>query len=190
MSRRRSGNGQNQQNQQRERKPKAARRQWVIEPRLVDQESGNVELDRAEVAQALAELEPLGHYLGGSFIVTPLRVKVEDSLGGEAYRVIAWHVEHEPFVPALNLPSESPTPAAFSGEQFDEEGLEALGRELGSDVPGLDLEPQMVHAGDEEDAGPELAGVDPRLAVEPVPESERPVEVGTEEEAASIVGAS
>lgn len=102
-------NGNSQQRQQREeqpkeRKPPKADRVWSVGA-VYDEESDVrlPDVDRQEVTQALIDLEAVGHTLGHSFVLTPIRVKFgEDDFGTPEFRTVGWRFELHRGVPALS----------------------------------------------------------------------------------------
>lgn len=57
---------------------------------------GLQEVDRQQVHQMLADMESIGHYVGGFFVIVPLRAELPD---GE-YVTVGWTSKWKSFAPA------------------------------------------------------------------------------------------
>lgn len=174
-----NGNG----NGLRDRTPK--QQTWVI-GEVLDENGDMVGLDRDAVREGLANLEPIGHEMGGSFVVTPLKVATgPHPLTQEAtYTTLAWHVKRIGFVPPAALPEQQRVvPAAFEASTEVPEDFEPR--------ITLDDEPDDVAAlrAELDELRAERAAVAEQQAPSEPDESDRPVEVGSRDEAASITAA-
>jgi hypothetical protein len=66
-------------------------RRWTVGP------DNSGEADRGRVHQLLADIESIGHKVGGSFVLVPLREKRPDDEG----RTVGWTAVWRSFTPAF-----------------------------------------------------------------------------------------
>lgn len=86
------------------------KRQWVLRADDFETEDDF----RAAVARELADLENIGHRLGGGFIASPLRQATEDASGLTEYVTRGWIFEHT-FMPVVK-PKVEPEPELTEDE--------------------------------------------------------------------------
>ena len=88
-----------------------SRREWEIDSRDYESEDAF----RGDVAQALAELEVIGHRLGGAFLVAPIRVQHNGQ-----YIVTGWRLRHTG-MPAAREQQPETVPEIVEAAQADAE---------------------------------------------------------------------
>lgn len=85
-----------EQNGRKRDRPERSRRQWKVRARQ-DPVTGDISVNRDDVRNLLMDIESLGHLAGGSFVLAPVRVRLDD---GE-HEVWGWIATWET-APALN----------------------------------------------------------------------------------------